>query len=187
MNDLPTSESTKPTSSVPPAGFLLQLTNHQSALYAAVVSMLGGADGAQDVLQETNAALLEKAAEFDPSRPFVAWAIGFARTQVLSWRKRQTRDRLVLDDALFEVVAEKLTTASPVANRRLEALEGCLGKLPQPSRELISDRYMSGESVQAIAERSGRTVNVVSVLLFRIRQALLDCVRKTLATEGDPR
>jgi RNA polymerase sigma-70 factor (ECF subfamily) len=184
MNDLPTTES---SGGVPSAGFLLQLTNHQSALYAAVVSMLGGADGAQDVLQETNAALLEKAKEYDQSRPFVAWAIGFARTQVLSWRKRQTRDRLVLDDSLFEAVAEKLATESPTANRRLEALEGCLGKLPQASRELISDRYTRGDSVQIIAERLGRSVNVVSVLLFRIRQALLDCVRTTLASEGELR
>jgi RNA polymerase sigma-70 factor (ECF subfamily) len=181
MNDLPTTGS---SGGVPSPAFLLQLTNHQSALYAAVVSMLSGTDGAQDVLQETNASLLEKAKDYDPSRPFVAWALGFARTQVLSWRKRQTRDRLVLDDALFEAVAEKLVTESPTANRRLEALGGCLGKLPEPSRELISDRYMRGESVQSIAEKSGRSVNVVSVLLFRIRQVLLDCVRTTLVHDS---
>jgi DNA-directed RNA polymerase specialized sigma24 family protein len=86
-----------PNPVVPSPGFLLQLTNHQSAMYAAVVSMMGRAEGAQDVLQETNAALLEKAKEYDPGKPFIAWAIGFARMQVLAWRKKQTRDRLVLD------------------------------------------------------------------------------------------
>jgi RNA polymerase sigma-70 factor (ECF subfamily) len=155
-------------------------------MYAAVVSMMGGAEGAQDVLQETNAALLEKASDYDPSRPFVAWAIGFARTQVLAWRKKQNRDRLVLDDGLFEVVADRLVTDSPmttVSNRRLEALEGCLQKLPQSSRELVAARYVRGEPVQSIASRMGRTENVVSVLLFRIRKALLDCMKTTLATE----
>lgn len=155
-------------------------------MYAAVVSMLGGAEGAQDVLQETNAALLEKAMEYDPARPFIPWAIGFARTQVLAWRKKQSRDRLVLDDELFEAVADRLVTDPPPSNRRLEALERCLGKLPQTSRELVAARYVRGESVQTIADRSGRSVNVVSVSLFRIRQALLDCVRATLATEGEP-
>ncbi len=155
-------------------------------MYAAVVSMLGGAEGAQDVLQETNAALLEKAMEYDPSRPFIPWAIGFARTQVLAWRKTQTRDRLVLDDELFEAVADRLVMDPPPPNQRLEALERCLGKLPHLSRELVAARYVRGESVQTIADRSGRSVNVVSVSLFRIRQALLDCVRATLATEGEP-
>ncbi len=171
----------------PPAAspsFLLQLTNHQSTLYAAVVALLGSAEGAQDVLQETNAALLEKAGDYDPTRPFVPWAVGFARTQVLAWRKRQTRDRLVLDDELFDAVADRLMVEPPAPSRRLDALEGCLGKLPQPSRELVEARYARGESVQAIANRLGRTVNVVSVSLFRVRQALLDCIRATLA-EGD--
>src|SRR5580698_3875418 len=129
---------TAKTPKTPSAGFLLQLTNHQSAMYAAVVSMLGGAEGAQDVLQETNAALLEKALEYDPTRPFVPWAVGFARTQVLAWRKRQTRDRLVLDDELFEAVADRLATDPPAPNQRLEALERCLGKLPYLSRELVA-------------------------------------------------
>ena len=175
-----------PAPGTPSTAFLLQLTNQQSAMYAAVVSMMGGAEGAQDVLQETNAALLEKAEEFDPARLFLPWAIGFARTQVLAWRKKQSRDRLVLDDELFETVSDRLATGPTATNQRLEALEKCLDKLPRSSRELIAARYMRGESVQAIAERAGRSVNVVSVSLFRIRQALLDCVRTTLRAEGEP-
>jgi len=167
------------------AAFLLQLTNQQSALYAAVVAMLGRTEGAQDVLQETNAALLEKAGEYDESRPFVPWAIGFAQTQVLAWRKRQSRDRLVLDDDLFAAVAERLSIEAPPPNRRLDALERCLGHLPPASRELVEARYSLGETVQAIAARLGRSVNVVSVSLFRVRQALLDCVRTRLAAEGE--
>jgi DNA-directed RNA polymerase specialized sigma24 family protein len=45
-------------------------------------------------------------------------------------------------------------------------------------------RYVAGDPVQAIAARLGRSVNVVSVTLFRIRKVLLDCVRATLAAEG---
>src|SRR5581483_4583915 len=103
----------------PSPAFLLQLTSHQSTLYAAVVAMMGGAEGAHDVLQETNAALLEKADEYDPARPFVAWAVGFARMQVMAWRKRLTRDRLVFDDELFAVLADRLVTDPlPAPNRR---------------------------------------------------------------------
>jgi RNA polymerase sigma-70 factor (ECF subfamily) len=168
----------------PSPAFLLQLTSHQSTLYAAVVAMMGGAEGAHDVVQETNAALLEKAAEYDPARPFVPWAVGFARTQVMAWRKRLTRDRLVFDDELFAVLADRLVTDPlPAPSRRLEALERCLGKLPSVSRELVDARYARGESVQDIAARLGRSENVVSVSLFRVRQTLLTCIRETLADE----
>ena len=77
--------------------FMLLLTSHQSSLYACISALLGGVEGVQDVLQETNVVLLEKAGEYDPARPFVPWALAFARFQTLAWRKRQTRDRLVLD------------------------------------------------------------------------------------------
>src|SRR5262245_772785 len=105
----------------PSAGFLLLLTNHQSALYAAIVALLGGTEGAQDVLQETNAALLEKASEYDTTRPFVPWAMGFARMQGLAWRKQRSRDRLVLDDDLFAALADRLTVEPPPPNLRLDA------------------------------------------------------------------
>ena len=168
----------------PSPEFLLHLTSHQSTLYAAITALLGGIEGAHDVLQETNVVLLQKAADFDPARPFVPWALTFARFQVLAWRKRQSRDRLVLNDELFAVLADRLAFESTPPNRRLDAVESCLGKLQPDSRELVDARYVHGEPVQDIAERLGRSVNVVSVTLFRIRKALLDCVRATLAAEG---
>jgi RNA polymerase sigma-70 factor (ECF subfamily) len=136
------------------------------------------------VLQETNVALLEKAGEYDAERPFVPWAMTFARYQALAWRKRQSRDRLVLDDELFAALADRLVADTEPPNRRLDALEECLNKLPRESRRLVDSRYVDGEPVQDIAARLGRSVNVVSVTLFRIRKVLMDCVRTTLAAEG---
>jgi len=176
--------SETPTPSGPSPEFLLLLTSHQSTLYACITALLGGLEGAQDVLQETNVVLLGKADEYDPERPFVPWALTFARFQVLAWRKRQARDRLVLDDDLFAVLADRLASESLSPNRRLDALEHCLKQLSQDARGLVDARYVQEESVQDIAGRLGRSVNAVSVALFRIRKALLDCMRATLATEG---
>src|ERR1041384_3034412 len=91
-----TSDSSDPT-----AAFMLLLTSYQSMLYSSITALLGGVEGAQDILQETNVVLLKKAADYDSARPFLPWAIAFAKNQVLAWRKRQSRDRLVLHDALF--------------------------------------------------------------------------------------
>src|SRR5262249_23791855 len=137
----------------PTPEFLLQLTSHQSTMYAAIAALLGGVEGAHDVLQETNVVLLEKAGEFDAARPFVPWALTFARFQVMAWRKRQSRDRLVLNDELFAVLADRLAADFVSPNRRLDAIEACLGKLQAESRELVNARYMHGEAVQDIAAR----------------------------------
>jgi len=173
-----------PLRSGPKPEFLLLLTSHQSTLYAAISALLGGVEGAQDVLQETNVVLLEKAADYDPARSFAPWALAFARFQVMAWRKRQSRDRLVLDDDLIAVLADRMATDGASPGRRLDALEKCLNKLPADSRMMVDARYAHGDPVQEIAGKLGRSVNVVSVTLFRIRKALLDCVRATLAAEG---
>lgn len=168
----------------PTAAFLLLLTSHQSSLYAAITALLGGVEGAQDVLQETNVVLLEKAGVYDSARPFIPWAMTFARFQVMAWRKRQVRDRLVLDDELFAALADRLMMDTAAPNRRLDAIESCLNKLEPEARQLVDARYVHGEAVQEIAERLGRSANVISVALFRIRKALLDCVKQTLAEGG---
>jgi RNA polymerase sigma-70 factor (ECF subfamily) len=131
--------------------------------------------------------LLEKANDYDPTRPFAPWALAFARFQVMAWRKRQSRDRLVLDDALVDALADRITADSAAPGRRLDALEKCLNKLPAESRQLVDARYSRGDPVQEIAAKLGRSVNVVSVTLFRIRKALLDCMRSALAAEGGVR
>ncbi len=132
-------DDTPPPASPPPK-FLLLLTSYQSSLYAAIAAMLGGVEGAHDVLQETNLVLLQRAAEYDVDRPFLPWALAFARFQVLAWRKRQSRDRLVLDDDLIATVADRLSSeAAPSA--ALDALERCLNKLS-------ADAQPGGRSLQ---------------------------------------
>src|SRR5262245_60462952 len=112
----------------PSGEFLLQVTSHQSTLYAAITAMLGGVEGAHDILQETNVVLLQKAGEFDLTRPFIPWAMTFARFQVMAWRKKQSRDRLVLNDELFSVLADRLCAETVRPSQRLDAVESCLGK-----------------------------------------------------------
>ena len=94
------------------AQFGQHLTGCQSALYAFITTLLGGAEGARDVLQETNLTLWKKAAEYDPRQPFLRWAYTFARFQAMAWRQKRARSRLVLDEALMEQVAEEVTERS---------------------------------------------------------------------------
>src|SRR4051812_13542352 len=77
------------------------ITACQAALYAYVCSLLGTSAGAADVLQEANLVLWEKAMEYDPERPFLPWARRIAHFQVLAYRKRQSREKLLFDDDLL--------------------------------------------------------------------------------------
>jgi RNA polymerase sigma-70 factor (ECF subfamily) len=163
--------------------FVERLTQAQSALYGAIYTLLAGNAEVADVLQETNRVLWRKASTYDPTRPFLPWALTVARFEVLAHWKRQSRDRLVFDDVLLAQIAGEYERQS-AHDGALQALERCLQKLPAAQRELVDERYLRGESVNDIAARQGRAANAVSALLYRIRSLLADCVDRTLTQEG---
>ena len=63
---------------------------------------------------------------------------------------------------------------------RQEALEACLGLLSERSRRLIETRYVHGLAMEKLADRLGLTVNSAYSQLYRIRQALAECIRRRL-------
>jgi RNA polymerase sigma-70 factor, ECF subfamily len=166
------------------ADVVRHITGCQSALYAHVCSLLGTSAGAADVLQETNLVLWEKAGDYDSARPFLPWACRIAHFQVLAHRKRRSRDKLVFDDELLGAVSDALRRRDEAADRELEALDGCVGKLPPRQREVLDARYRNDEPVESIARRVGKAPNALAAELYRVRRLLMDCVRRTLTSGG---
>jgi len=85
--------------------FVRLMTEHQGRLFAYIFSLLGNTDAANDVLQEVNVVLWRDSREFRPGSNFKAWAFRVAHFQVMAWRQRQIRDRLVFEDDLLEALA----------------------------------------------------------------------------------
>ncbi len=165
-----------------PTEFMTQITRSQRQLHSFILSMVWNTADADDVLQEANLVLWEKAAEFDASRPFLPWAMRFAQLQALAWLKRHRRQqqRLVFDDDLARLLADEAAREEAVFEERREALAVCLQKLPSGQRDLIARRYEPDGSVNAMAEAGGTTPKAVSDRLRRIRHALLQCIQRTL-------
>jgi RNA polymerase sigma-70 factor (ECF subfamily) len=160
---------------------LRYLTSAQSSLYAFILTLMAGQEGASDILQEVNVKICRELHRYDTSRPFLPWALTLARFEVMAWRTRQNRSRLVLDNEAAELMADELADSQD--DRELSALESCLAALPQGQRELITARYDRGETVRAIAKRQGQPENALAALLYRIRKALHGCIMNKLSQE----
>ncbi|RMG33224.1 MAG: sigma-70 family RNA polymerase sigma factor [Planctomycetota bacterium] len=164
--------------------FVRELTGHQNRLYGYIYSLVGDHDRAADVLQETNLALWRRAAEYDPARPFLPWAFGVARMQVLAHLRDRRRDRLLLDAELAELLAEDVQRESAKLDRIQAALRECLGKLSEANRELVERRYFRSEPLEQIAQRAGRTLSAIKVALLRVRRQLGECVQRRLSADA---
>jgi RNA polymerase sigma-70 factor (ECF subfamily) len=136
------------------------------------------------VLQEINLVLCRKAEDFCEDTNFNAWAFQIARNQCLAYWKIRARDRLVFDDEAISKIASRAESKLAEMNEKSRALRTCLGELPRRQRELLEGRYATGGSVKNLAKFLGRSEPSVSQTLYRIRTALVECVRARLAREG---
>jgi len=164
--------------------YLEQVTQSQRTLYGVLWSLLRDAHDVDDVLQETNAVLWQKAHEFDESREFLPWALKIAQLQVLAFRKRKQRSRLVFDDQLVAALVDQSVQDAEQIEPRRRALGECLKKLSDEHRRLITRRYEPGGSVNELAAERGKAPKAVSEMLRRIRATLLDCIERTLIREA---
>lgn len=166
---------------------ILGLTDAQPRLYSFLLKRLACKEQVQEVLQNVNLAICKKAETFSPGSDFMAWAFAIARIELMSFRKVLSRDKLVFSDALIEKISRldsDLNEAIPVSERK-SALEICLEQLSPEHMTLVTRRYTESISVKAIAGDLGRTTNSVSLLLHRIRERLLGCINRRLASESD--
>jgi RNA polymerase sigma-70 factor (ECF subfamily) len=74
-----------------PTVFVRLLLQHQNDLLRDILPLVGFLDDAQDVLQETAAALWRKFGNYDTSRPFLPWAKPFAHHEVLMCLRKRRR------------------------------------------------------------------------------------------------
>ncbi len=167
-----------------PESFAALVANHQARLLGYIRSLIGDVHIARDVLQEANMVLLRKEQDFTPGTNFTAWALRVAYFEVLTWRRKMGRERLIFDDDTVQRIAEQAEIMTLHEEQRRDALKLCLKKLPERQREVVSQCYFDDGSVAEIAESSGIKANAISQLLFRAKRNLARCVRQTLDSPG---
>lgn len=96
----------------------------------------------------------------------------------------QQRSRVEFDAELIEKIATVAEEKLRDSDRRRIALAGCLQKLPEDQRALLAARYEATGSVNDLAKARQTTPKALSEMLRRLRQALLQCIERTLAQEA---
>lgn len=166
------------------AEFVRLWTRHQGEVERYVYMMVPRAADAAEVLQEVSVKLWEKWDQYDQERPLVPWAMKFAWLEVLKWRQRQGREKLVFSDGLLEQLSAVHDDEAPLVEARRRALEGCLGKLNGQERKWVEMRYSRHGAVKEEAARTGVSMHKLYYALERIRARLVDCVERTMKREG---
>ncbi|WP_397568388.1 sigma-70 family RNA polymerase sigma factor [Schlesneria sp. T3-172] len=176
--------TTEPQASAPSGEFVQLFTHHQRRLFLYILSQVSNPLDAEEILQETNVVIWSKSAKYQPGTNFLAWVSQIANFEVMKFRTRKRREKLVFSDEFLQSVAEESLERSEELESRRAALVDCLNRLRPKDRELIQLRYAPGERGKHLAEQIGRPANSVYQSLGRIRRSLLDCIQQKFAAEG---
>jgi len=156
---------------------------YQSAISAYITANVTDMHHAEDLVQEVAQVVAEKFASYDRQRSFLSWALGIARNRLLKYYRTRARDRLVLSEAALTRLGDALERVEGEAEDRREALKECLQEIQGRRREVLELRYRQNARVMEIASQFAMSSSAVSVMLFRIRAALFDCVQRKLAAQ----
>ncbi|MEW4563164.1 sigma-70 family RNA polymerase sigma factor [Bremerella sp. JC770] len=159
-------------------------TESQPVVSQYVESLVHDVWAARDIVQNTSVALLLKFEQYDPSRPFLPWAMGVAKFEILSNRRDLARSRIICDPDLLEQYTAAWVEISPQVGDEALALRHCLSRLETRQQELLRLRYVENLKSEDIATQMGRTATNIRTTLHRVRLALRRCIEGQLPQRG---
>jgi RNA polymerase sigma-70 factor (ECF subfamily) len=162
----------------PSGEFVQRLVDSQRGLYAYILQLLPNRTDADDVLQATNLVIWSVREQFVEGSNFAAWAARIAYFQVLTHRKRKSRERLCFDDSLVYQLSREAEAEADQMDLTLQMLRRCMDKLRQPDLDLLHMQYADGVRPREIARQLGRSPGAITQATHRIRMSLLECIEE---------
>ena len=159
-------------------------TEAQPKLAGYINALVPDFQEAEDLLQDVAVILLRKFPQYDAKLPFIGWAIGITKREVLMSRRRHARNFLCYQSDLLERISEAYEELAPELEDRSRALAECLKAVRGRAGELLSLRYEEGLAPRAIATRVGMAVVAVRVMLSRTRSILRSCLDRQVKFEN---
>jgi RNA polymerase sigma-70 factor, ECF subfamily len=156
------------------------------ALYAFVYYRVGrDAALAEDVVQQTFALAIERAADYAPGRGSVgAWLTTLSRNVIRDQLRAHRRaDELAatwdrIDQSLaqvYQAMADEPLPGDVLARVETRDLVNmAIAHLPEQYRRVLARKYVDGEAVETLAGELGISVDATKSLLARARRAFRD-------------
>ncbi len=161
--------------------FSAQFVQAERSIRALLLSATGDMNLVDDLIQNVAVALWKKWPEYNPERPFRAWALGVARIEILRWRRSAARNRIVLDVQMLDQLVGAADRVAEEGDQSLAMLAECLDGVQGDAREILKLKYSGGMRSCQIAEKMGKRVGAVEMILTRTRRALRECIKRKLA------
>lgn len=154
-------------------------------LYGLALRVVGNAERAEDVLQESFLQIWRNAPDYRATlSPPMAWLALIVRSRSLDSLRRRAAERSHLTQELDETLADALPGDTPdpmdtsLASQQAWALHQCLQQLEHKQREVISLAYLRDLSHGELAGQLRLPLGTVKTWIRRGLERLRDCMAR---------
>ena len=156
---------------------------YQRDVVRVVSAMLFDHGGVEDLVQRVFVKAYRSLGTFKIGRDFGPWIRTVARNAVREELRTTARyaRRLEAYRQMVETEWGQGSRADDDQQRLHEALEACLGKLPEHARSVVELRYRQGRRFEQLAAELDTTAGALRNLLCRVRERLRRCIQQEMA------
>jgi RNA polymerase sigma factor (sigma-70 family) len=152
-------------------------------LYGVALRVLGKAEWAEDVLQESFLYIWRSAPFYRASRsPPMAWMSLIVKSRAIDFQRHLTVEKQHLMNEMTEDLEQHLAADTPTAldlrhaSQAAIALHACLSALERPQREVVSLAYLKELSHGELADRLKLPLGTVKSWIRRSLDQLRRCM-----------
>ncbi|MEX0778287.1 MAG: sigma-70 family RNA polymerase sigma factor [Balneolales bacterium] len=169
--------------------FKTLLKRHESKIYSYIYSMVGNAETANDIFQETFTKVITKMDEtYNEQGKWIAWVMRIAHNATIDYLRKKKRfvdvnSHQDPDYDFYERLPDEGLVDAQSGIEKGEAKDSLIkhiGKLPKEQREVVMLRHYYEMSFKEIAELTDVSINTA---LGRMRYALIN-LRKMFEKEN---
>ncbi len=163
--------------------FIKLLTANQRRIQAFILTLVPNVNDADDLYQETASELWNKFDTFISGSDFVAWSVTIAKYKILTFYRKKKNSKMRFDSEVCEQLAALVSERSATLDDRIDALRGCVRKLPGNESEMLKLRYDEELTFRQISSRVGKTPPAIHRIISNIHSKLAICLRRTFRME----
>jgi RNA polymerase sigma-70 factor (ECF subfamily) len=162
---------------------------YRDALIGYSYAMLRSWPLAEDVVQEAYLVVMNKWQDLKEEAGVFLWVRQIVHFKTLEAIRSRGRETAIPDQDLLDLVEqsvrENLDEHNAERQRQMStSLRECMSRLNQFSVALLAGFYWQQESCETLADRHGRSVNAIRLMLSRLREKLRSCLSKRLEQQG---
>lgn len=163
--------------------FFRYFAENQGEIFSYILTLVPASADAEDIFQETSSVLWRKFEEFKPGTSFSAWGCKIAWYIILEHRRQSARSPIRYSSETLNLLSESYSASRKDKKVRLDYLSGCLKSLSDKERLLVQMRYNQALSINEMAQRFGKSINMIYKSLAKMHYFLFECVRRNMAAD----